>query len=267
MHLQRLVDAGADDARHHRARHLQRHVAVVVADRLDADHVAVVGAAGQRRAVHDLQPLGIFERASRARAPDPCVTWLPPTGMASRMDELAVGKHRDRGRAAAHVDAGRAHLQFVVDQRGKPAGIGRRHHALDRKMRAVDAELEIAQRRCVAGQHMHVDAELRRRPCRADRGCRARRRARNRSAANATTSRSAFSACLAPAASTRLMSACVDLVAAEIDRGGEGFALQPAGRDIDDERNRRSARPCARRHRRPAGSPARPCRDRPPRRI
>ena len=32
------------------------------------------------------------------------------------------------------------------------------------------------------------------------------------------TSRSAFSACLAPAASTRLMSACVDLVAAEIDR-------------------------------------------------
>ena len=75
------------------------------------------------------------------------------------MHELAFGEDRDRGRAAAHVDAGRAELHLVVDQRRKPAGIGRRDHALDRQMAAVDAELEIAQRRGVGGHHMHVDAE------------------------------------------------------------------------------------------------------------
>ncbi len=75
------------------------------------------------------------------------------------MHELAVGEDRDRGRAAAHVDAGGTHFELVVDQRRKPAGIGRRDHALDRQVRAVDAEFQVAQRGGVAGQHMHVDAE------------------------------------------------------------------------------------------------------------
>ena len=75
------------------------------------------------------------------------------------MHELAVGEDRDGRRAAAHVDAGGAEFGLVVDQRGKPAGVGRCNHALDRQMRAVDAELEIAERRRVGGHHVHVDAE------------------------------------------------------------------------------------------------------------
>jgi hypothetical protein len=76
------------------------------------------------------------------------------------MDELAFREDRDRGRAAAHVDAGGTHFGLVVDERRQAACIGRRDHALDGEVRAVDAQFEIAQRRAVAGQHMHVDAEL-----------------------------------------------------------------------------------------------------------
>ena len=51
-----------------------------------------------------------------------------------------------------------------------------------------------------------------------------------------TTSRSAFSACLAPAAEHALDVGLVDLVAAEIDGRRIGLALQPAGGDVDDQR-------------------------------
>ncbi len=148
---------------------------------------------------------------------------------------MPSAEDRNRRRAAAHVDAGRAHLQLVVDQRRKPAGIGRRDHALDRQMRAVDAQFEIAQRRRVAGQHMHVDAKRV-----ADHAARiadaalAVERERHRQRMHDL-----------PVGLERLLGAGrqhpldvgrVGFVAAEIDRRRKHFAAQPAGRQIDDQR-------------------------------
>ena len=60
---------------------------------------------GKRRAVHDLQPLGIVERRRQA-ARDVHGDVLAADRDGVGMDELAVGEDRDRGGAAAHVDAG-----------------------------------------------------------------------------------------------------------------------------------------------------------------
>src|SRR4029079_6785945 len=48
---------------------------------------------------------------------------------------------------------------LVVGERRKAAGIGRRHHRLDREMAAVDAKFEIAKWRRLGRDDVHVDAE------------------------------------------------------------------------------------------------------------
>jgi hypothetical protein len=107
--------------------------------------------------VQRLQPLGRVERVeSRGHVHGDVVA---ADGDRVGMNELAFRKHRNRRRAAAHVDAGAPISSSSSTRAAKTAGIGRRHHALDRQMRAVDGKLQIAHRRGVAGQHMHVDAE------------------------------------------------------------------------------------------------------------
>ena len=99
---------------------------------------------------------------------------------------------------------------------------------------AVDAQLEIAQRRGVAGQHMHVDAKLA-----ADHAARiadaalAVERETGRQRMDDLALR--LQRLLGAGGEHALDVGGIDLVTAEIDRGGKGFALQPAGGDIDDE--------------------------------
>ena len=83
----------------------------------------------------------------------------PPTATASTWTNWPSVKTADGRRAAAEVDAGAAELGLVVDERRQAAGIGRGDDGLDREMAAVDAELEIAERRRVGGDDVHVDAE------------------------------------------------------------------------------------------------------------
>ena len=71
----------------------------------------------------------------------------PPTATASAWTNFAAIEDGDGRGAAAEIDDGAAELGLVVDQNGKPAGIGRGDHRLDRQMAAVDGKLEIAERR------------------------------------------------------------------------------------------------------------------------
>src|SRR5262245_50275250 len=113
--LQCFLDAGANDARHHRARHLQGHLAVIIADRLDRDEVAVVGASGKCRTVHDLQALRVVKTR---REPARHIHRHMAAADRDRvgMHELAVGKDGNRCRAAAHVNARGPHFHFIVDE-------------------------------------------------------------------------------------------------------------------------------------------------------
>ncbi len=61
---------------------------------------------------------------------------------------------------AAHVDQCDVELGFVVDQDRQAGRIGRGHHGFDRQVAALDGENEVAGRRGIAADDMHIGAEL-----------------------------------------------------------------------------------------------------------
>ena len=157
-HLQRLLDARPDDAGQRRARHGVRMIALVLADRRDRQDVLVVGGRLQRRSVARLDALRVGE-VGRESARDVERHVLAADRDRVGMRELALVEDRERGRAAAHVDAGDAELRLVVDEHREARRVGRGDDRLHFQMAAVDRELEIGERRLVGGHDMHVDAE------------------------------------------------------------------------------------------------------------
>ena len=87
------------------------------------------------------------------------VTWQPPTGTEIGKDQIAVEKHRDRRRSAAHVDHRHAEADLVLDEAGEAGGIGTDGQRLDLEMRAPDRRGMIAHPGGRRGHHVHVDAE------------------------------------------------------------------------------------------------------------
>ena len=157
--FQDFVDARLDDPGQRRARHLVRHVVLVVVERRHRQQVALVG---RRRA--SALPYIVFSRSAssirvdRPRAMSVVMCW-PPTAMASawtnwpRLKTAMVVVPPPKSMTAQPSSASSS------TSTDKAAGVGRGDHALDRQMAAVEAKLEIAERRRVGGDDMHVDAE------------------------------------------------------------------------------------------------------------
>ncbi len=78
------------------------------------------------------------------------------------MDEAAVREYRERGGAGAHVDDGGAEIGLVVGERREARHVGTGDQGFDEEMAALDREHQVAGRRHVGGDDMHVDAETRR---------------------------------------------------------------------------------------------------------
>ena len=135
-----------------------RRLAFVLTDRRDADHVAVVGTAGDRAAVQDFDALGIGDaRVEPARQIHRDV--IAAEREAVRVDEAAGGEHGSRGGAGADVDHGGAEVGLVVGEHALRRDIGRRDHRLHGKMALLDREHQVAGRGRVDGDHVHVDAK------------------------------------------------------------------------------------------------------------
>ena len=75
------------------------------------------------------------------------------------MDETAAGKDRERGGTGAEIDAGSAQIGFIVGQTGQTGDIRRGDHGLDFEMAALNSQHQVAHRRHVGGDHMHIDAK------------------------------------------------------------------------------------------------------------
>ena len=74
-------------------------------------------------------------------------------------NQVAVEKHADRRRAAAHVDDGDAEIHLVLDKTGETGGVGADDQRLDLEMRAADRGGVVAHGGDRGGDDMHVDAE------------------------------------------------------------------------------------------------------------
>ncbi len=100
------------------------YITLIVADGRNGDEIAVIGSARQSGAIHDLQTFGIFHPGGKA-ASHIHRHVIAANGHCIGVNKLAFGEDGNRRRAAAHIDAGRAHFSFVADQSGKTAGIRR----------------------------------------------------------------------------------------------------------------------------------------------
>ena len=133
-------------------------LALVLADPVDRDHVALVGGGGDGRAVEGLQPLGRRHAGGEA-AGDVHGDVMAADRDRVDVDEVAAGEHAEAGRAAAHVDDADAHLGLVVDERREPRRVGRRDHRLDPEVAMLDRQHDVAGGGQLAGDHVKVDAE------------------------------------------------------------------------------------------------------------
>ena len=73
--------------------------------------------------------------------------------------QVAFVEHRERGRAAAHIDQGGAEVALVGDQRAQARGVARHHPLGDLEMGAPHADLQVAHRPARRGDQVDVDAE------------------------------------------------------------------------------------------------------------
>ena len=189
--------------------------------------------------MHDLEPLRILE-PGREPACEIHGHVIPADRDGIAVHEAPFGEDRDRRRPATHVDRGAPHFDLVIDERRQTARIGRDHHRLDRQMRSVDAKLDVPERRLLGRHHVHVDAQL--------------------VAEHAERiANSAFAVEREPRCQRMQRRVFVgeglvrgrnqhpaqvggiDLVTAEIDRGGIDVAAQTPRGDIDDQRVDRHA--------------------------
>lgn len=136
--------------------------------------------------------------------------------------------------AAAHVDAGAAEFDFVVDQSRKTAGVRCGNHALDREMGAVDAEFEVLQRGALGRQNMHVDTEdiAEHGERIADATLAIQREACWQRVEDGTVLTQRL---LAGDGKHLAQVVGIDFLATEIDGRGVDVALQATGRDVDDQ--------------------------------
>ena len=74
-------------------------------------------------------------------------------------NQIAVKKHPDRRRPAAHVDHRHAEVDLVLDQAREAGGVGADDQRLDVEVRAPDRRAVIAHPGGCSGHHVHVDAE------------------------------------------------------------------------------------------------------------
>ena len=151
------------------------------------------------------------------------------------MDAIAAVEDGDRGGAAAEIDQRAAELGLVVDEHRQAAGIGRGDQRLDREMAAVDAELEIAERRRVGGDHVHVDAEpLAEHAARVGDAAVGVERIADRQRVDDGAARRDRMA--APGGKHAADIGFLDLLAGEGDARRVGLAGQASAGDVDDER-------------------------------
>ncbi|ENN87739.1 hypothetical protein RHSP_46627 [Rhizobium freirei PRF 81] len=228
-----FLDTSLDDARHERLRHLRRLVTLIFADRRDGNQFALFRGVGERGGMDDLQTLRILDAGGQAASK------VRGDVMAAKTDgigmhQLTFGKDRDRRRAAAHVDRSAAKLDFVVDESGKAACIGCRHHAFDRKMRTVDAEFEVAKRCALGSYHMHVDAEsvAEHRQWIADAALAVERVARRQRMQHGTLLADRL---LAGGSQYLFQIVGFDFLPAQVDGRGVDVAAEATSRDIDDQ--------------------------------
>ena len=135
--LEGLLEARRDDADQQRFRHVIDVAVLLLADLRHGDHLALVERRGDRAAEQRLQPLGMGQRrrqAARDVVGDVHAADRDRVGE----DQIAVEKHADRRRAAAHVDDGDAEIHLVLDEAGEPRGVGADDQRLDFEMRASE---------------------------------------------------------------------------------------------------------------------------------
>ena len=129
---------------------------------------------------------------------------------------------------------------IAADQRGKPAGIRGRDHPLDRQVRTVDAEFEIAQRCRITGQDMHVHTQRVTDHAQriADAALAVKRVARRQRMNDVALGGHG----LAGSGQQNLPDVgAFGFMPTKVDGGRRCFALQPAGRHVDDQRIDRQA--------------------------
>src|SRR3984893_10950736 len=74
-------------------------------------------------------------------------------------NHIAVEKHADRRRSAAHVDNGDAETDLVLHEAGEPRGVGTDDERLDLEMRAYNRGGVVAHACCPRRHHVHIDPE------------------------------------------------------------------------------------------------------------
>src|SRR6056297_2274212 len=122
------------------------------------DHLAVVHPGRHEPAVERLDPLG---RRHRDLQPlrDVERDVVPAETYGVGVDHVLLHEDRKAGRPAAHVDAGRAELLFVLDEARHARHVGRRGQPREFEVAALDAVEDVLDRLGVDRQHVHVAGE------------------------------------------------------------------------------------------------------------
>ena len=154
-----LLDPGPDHADQHPAADLAPVRRLLLADPGRIEQVAVVGAGGDHAAIERLDPLR-YRRAHQEPGGDVAGHVVAAVADLLDTDQLIAQENRERGRAAAHVDAHRPGSLLVLDQRRQPARIGGGDNPGEIEIALADAFHQVRQRPRVDRQHMHCHRQL-----------------------------------------------------------------------------------------------------------
>src|SRR5271166_4854178 len=156
--LKGLFDARRNDPDKQRFRHVIDMTLILFADLWDSDRLALVGTRGNGAAEERLHAFGVGHRGREPAGNIVCYV-AAADGHIVGMDQIAVEKHPDRRRSAAHVNDGHTECDFVLDEAGEPRRIRAYDEGIDVEMRAPDRRAVIAHTGHARGHHVHVDAE------------------------------------------------------------------------------------------------------------
>ena len=157
-HFEGLLQAGADNLDHLAAGDFL-DVVLGLADERDGQHLALVVRAALGVAVEGFQPLGVGDGGGE-QAGDVVGDVDAAERDLRGVDDVALAEDGDVGRAAAHVDDGRAEFAFVVDQDGQAGGHGGADEVGDVELAPFDGDDEVAQRRRPGVYGVQADGEL-----------------------------------------------------------------------------------------------------------
>ena len=129
------------------------------AHRVDGNEVALIGLAGQHRAIESLEPLGI-RNADRQLPRNVERQVMATNGNGIGINQVPVIKHRDGCGGATKVNAGDTQIGFVIHQNGKSRCIRRGYQSLDLQVTAMQHQFQIAHRQCFGAHHSHIDTQL-----------------------------------------------------------------------------------------------------------